>query len=121
MEQNRARDVLSLHGQLEKTSPGQPGSGGEPDRRDHTTQEDLKIQARLDKNTYEAEIKMTDEELASLVIERNSFHGEWNYRINSRGKFGKGSSYFCYRPYWHKNERKCIWSLPSFFSILTGP
>ena len=51
-----------------------------------TTREGLKIQAGLDENTYEAGIKVTDEELASLSIERDSFHGEWNYRINPQGK-----------------------------------
>ena len=51
-----------------------------------TTREGLKIQAGLDENTYEAGIKVTDEELASLSIERDSFHGEWNYRIKPQGK-----------------------------------
>ncbi len=51
-----------------------------------TTREGLKIQAGLDENAYEAGIKGTDEGLASLSIERDSFHGEWNYRINPQGK-----------------------------------
>ena len=51
-----------------------------------TTREGLKIRASLDGNTYEAGIKVTDEELASLLIERDSFHGEWNYRINPQEK-----------------------------------
>ncbi len=51
-----------------------------------TTREGLKIRASLDENTYEAGIKVTDEELASLSIERDSFHGEWNYRINPQEK-----------------------------------
>ncbi len=51
-----------------------------------TTREGLKIQTGLDENAYEAGIKGTDEGLASLSIERDSFHGEWNYRINPQGK-----------------------------------
>ena len=47
-----------------------------------TTKEGLKIKAKLDENLYEPGIKVTDEELASLSIEREAFHGEWNYRIN---------------------------------------
>ena len=47
-----------------------------------TTQQGLKIKAGLDENRYEAGIKVTDEEMASLSITPDLFHGEWNYRIN---------------------------------------
>jgi len=46
-----------------------------------TTDSGLRIHAELDGNTYEAGIKISDQELATLVIERNNFHGEWNYKI----------------------------------------
>jgi Rhodopirellula transposase DDE domain len=46
-----------------------------------TTQSGLRIRAELDENTYEAGIKVTDEELAGVSIERDKFHGEWNYKI----------------------------------------
>jgi transposase len=49
-----------------------------------TTREGLRIQAKLDENTYEKGVKVTDEELASLTIERDPFHGEWNYRLSPR-------------------------------------
>jgi hypothetical protein len=32
----------------------------------------------------DAGIKVTDEELAAVSIERDEFHGEWNYRIRPR-------------------------------------
>ncbi len=44
----------------------------------------LEIHAELDENTYEAGIKVSDEELAGLAIEQDNFHGEWNYKINPR-------------------------------------
>jgi hypothetical protein len=47
-----------------------------------TTHQGLKIKAVLDENRYEAGIKVTDQEMASLSIIPDSFHGEWNYRIN---------------------------------------
>ena len=47
-----------------------------------TTHQGLKITAGLDENKYEAGIKVTDQEMASLSIIPDSFHGEWNYRIN---------------------------------------
>lgn len=49
-----------------------------------TTAEGLRIQAQLDDNNYEAGIKVTDQELAELAIERDEFHGEWNYRLKPR-------------------------------------
>ena len=51
-----------------------------------TTRQGLKIKAGLDENTYEAGIKVTDKELASLSIEPDNFHGEWNYRIKPQDK-----------------------------------
>ena len=53
-----------------------------------TTAEGLRIQAQLDENTYEAGIKITDQQLAELQIERDDFHGEWNYRVKPRNRTG---------------------------------
>ena len=50
------------------------------------TREGLQIKAALDENTYTKGIKVSDEELASLSIERDEFHGEWNYRFLPREK-----------------------------------
>lgn len=46
-----------------------------------TTVQGLNIKAALDEKTYAAGIKVTDAELAELNIERDAFHGEWNYRV----------------------------------------
>ena len=46
-----------------------------------TTEEGLRIRAKLDENQYQSGIKVTDDELANLVIVRDSFHAEWNYQI----------------------------------------
>jgi len=46
-----------------------------------TTEAGLRIRAELDEKTYDAGVKVTDEELANVSIERDEFHGEWNYRI----------------------------------------
>ena len=50
-----------------------------------TTAAGLRIQAQIDDNEYAAGIKVSDQELAELAIERDDFHGEWNYRIKPRG------------------------------------
>ena len=49
-----------------------------------TTHEGLRIQATLDENTSALGIKVSDEALATLAIERDEFHGEWNYRLRPR-------------------------------------
>jgi len=49
-----------------------------------TTTEGLHIRAQLDDRDYPAGIKVSDQELAQLAIERDEFHGEWNYRLKPR-------------------------------------
>ena len=49
-----------------------------------TTDAGLRIRSQLDENSYQAGIKVSDEELARLAIERDEFHGEWNYRLRPR-------------------------------------
>jgi hypothetical protein len=49
-----------------------------------TTEKGLKIRAALDEHEYKTGIKVTDEELASISITPDKFHGEWNYRITPR-------------------------------------
>jgi len=49
-----------------------------------TTREGLRIKARLDENSYPKGLKVSDEEFATLAIERDEFHGEWNDRLMPR-------------------------------------
>ena len=46
-----------------------------------TTQKGLRVQAALDTGPYPKGIKVTDEQLADVRIERDAFHGDWNYSI----------------------------------------
>lgn len=46
-----------------------------------TTDTGLHIKAKLDLNSYPKGIKITDEVFAAVNIEKDSFHGEWNYTI----------------------------------------
>ena len=48
------------------------------------TKTGLHIQAELDTNAYETGIKVSDEELAAVQIEKDNFHGEWNYTISPK-------------------------------------
>jgi len=51
-----------------------------------TTSTGLKVYARLDPGTYEKGIKVTDQELAAVNIERDQFHPDWNYTIHPTAK-----------------------------------
>ncbi|SDD96817.1 ISAzo13 family transposase [Belnapia rosea] len=47
-----------------------------------TTQTGLTVRCELDASSYPKGIKVTDAEMAALAIERDAFHGEWNYTIS---------------------------------------
>ena len=49
-----------------------------------TTDKGLTVQCRLDKNTYDKGIKISDAEMATINITPADFHGEWNYTIKPR-------------------------------------
>jgi hypothetical protein len=49
-----------------------------------TTGKGLTVQCRLDENTYDKGIKVSDAEMAKLNIKPTDFHGEWNYTISPR-------------------------------------
>jgi Rhodopirellula transposase DDE domain len=51
-----------------------------------TTKAGLRIEAELDTNAYKTGIKVSDEELAEVRLEKASFHGEWNYTIAPRAR-----------------------------------
>jgi Rhodopirellula transposase DDE domain len=46
-----------------------------------TTTTGLKVYAQLDEREYEKGITVSDQQLAQVKITRDSFHGDWNYRI----------------------------------------
>ncbi len=46
-----------------------------------TNRKSLKVRAELDSAHYPKGIKVTDEEIKAIQIERDEFHGEWNYSI----------------------------------------
>src|SRR5229473_5158277 len=49
-----------------------------------TTETGLTVQCQLDTTSYPAGRKVSDEEMATLSIHPDSFHGEWNYTILPR-------------------------------------
>ena len=49
-----------------------------------TTATGLTVESVLDPAPYPAGRKVTDEEMATIQIHRDAFHGEWNYTISPR-------------------------------------
>jgi len=48
-----------------------------------TTEAGLKINASLDENEYPTGIKVSEKAMKDLNIEKEQFHGEWNYTVRS--------------------------------------
>jgi hypothetical protein len=46
-----------------------------------TTRPGLVVRAELDNNDYPKGVTVSEEEFSSIRLERDAFHGEWNYRI----------------------------------------
>jgi transposase len=46
-----------------------------------TTATGLTVESYLDTNTYPAGVKVTDEQMAAIRLQRDDFHGDWNYTI----------------------------------------
>jgi hypothetical protein len=49
-----------------------------------TTAKGLTVTCRLDRRRYADGIRVSDEEMSTVNIERDPFHGEWNYTIRPR-------------------------------------
>jgi Rhodopirellula transposase DDE domain len=52
------------------------------------TRTGLRVEAGADTNTYEQGIKVTDQEMESVRLKRDKFHGDWNYRIEPHTEQG---------------------------------
>lgn len=46
-----------------------------------STKEGLKVRCIIDRKNYPLKIEVTDEQMRSIRIRRDDFHGEWNYTI----------------------------------------
>jgi DDE family transposase len=50
------------------------------------TKKGLKIQAALDENSYQTGVKVSKQDFSSINIQKDDFHGEWNYTIKPQKK-----------------------------------
>jgi len=51
-----------------------------------TTAKGLKVTCRLDRRKYPKGRKVSDEEMQQINVERDQFHGEWNYVIHPKSQ-----------------------------------
>ena len=49
-----------------------------------TTKTGLAMRSALDEHSYPTGREVTDQQLESLAIKRDTFHGEWNYTIRPK-------------------------------------
>jgi hypothetical protein len=49
-----------------------------------TTKTGLRVRAELDPGKYPKGVKVSNKEVAAIRLERDAFHGEWNYAIELR-------------------------------------
>jgi hypothetical protein len=49
-----------------------------------TTATGLRVRAALDTGTYPAGVKVSDQQMAALPIDRHPWHGDWNYTLSPR-------------------------------------
>jgi hypothetical protein len=49
-----------------------------------TTKTGLTVRCELDTRDYQKGVRVSDEEMATLNIKRDTFHPEWNYTISPR-------------------------------------
>ena len=47
-----------------------------------TNRKGLLVKSQLDTNSYPTKIKVSDKEMANINIQKDPFHGEWNYKIS---------------------------------------
>ena len=57
-----------------------------------TTDTGLKVRSEIDRNTYPAGVKVTDDEMDAINILRHQFHGDWNYTIRPQASVRSDSS-----------------------------
>ncbi len=48
---------------------------------DTTTEGGLRVRSEIDHGVYPKGVAVTDEQMATINLERHSFHGDWNYTI----------------------------------------
>jgi hypothetical protein len=46
-----------------------------------TTRAGLTVRAELDPGTYDTGVKVSDEQMAALPLDRHAWHGDWNYTL----------------------------------------
>ncbi len=63
-----------------------------------TTRTGLTVRAELDPGTYDTGVKVSDEQMAGLPLDRHGWHGDWNYTLRPESPRPPGSPAPAARP-----------------------
>ena len=63
-----------------------------------TTRTGLRVRAELDPGTYDTGVKVSDEQMADLPLDRHDWHGDWNYTLRPEPPRPPGSPAPAARP-----------------------
>jgi hypothetical protein len=55
-----------------------------------TTRAGLRVHAELDPGVYQTKVKIDDEQMAAIALDRHEFHGEWNYTLQPDPRHADG-------------------------------
>jgi hypothetical protein len=55
-----------------------------------TTRAGLRVHAELDPGVYQTKVKIDDEQMAAIALDRHGFHGEWNYTLQPDPRHADG-------------------------------
>jgi hypothetical protein len=55
-----------------------------------TTRTGLQVHAELDPGSYQTKVKIGDEQMAAIALDRHDFHGEWNYTLRPELRHAEG-------------------------------
>ncbi len=55
-----------------------------------TTRTGLQVHAELDPGSYQTKVKIDDEQMAAIALDRHDFHGEWNYTLHPEPRHADG-------------------------------
>ena len=84
VEQDRTAALRANHAELAWQAFTQPSDGREPDRKYDTTTTGLRVRSKLDTRADGTARKVSKAEFDSVRLQRDTFHGEWNYTVMPR-------------------------------------
>jgi len=55
-----------------------------------TTRTGLQVHAELDPGVYQTKVKIADEQISAIALDRHDFHGDWNHTLRPEPRHADG-------------------------------